>query len=88
VECEDLDQVAQAVKSGAHIIMLDNMDNLALRKAISLIDHQAKIEVSGNITIGRLATVARLGVDYISSGAITHSAGAKDFSMALERIDE
>jgi nicotinate-nucleotide pyrophosphorylase (carboxylating) len=81
VECKTMDQVGEAVAQHVDIIMLDNMDDLKLRQAIPLIDRKAKIEVSGNVTLGRLPNLARLEVDYISCGALTHSAPAKDLSM-------
>lgn len=81
VECKTLAQVQEAVAQHVDIIMLDNMDDLKLRQAIPLIDRRAKIEVSGNVTLGRLPNLARLEIDYISCGAITHSATAKDLSL-------
>jgi len=84
VEVKNLEEVQDALNSYADIILLDNMDNLSITKAVKLIDKKSKIEVSGNITIGRLKNIARIGVDYISVGAITHSAKAADFSMLIE----
>lgn len=81
VECKTLEQVKEAVAQHVDIIMLDNMDDLKLRQAIPLVARQAKIEVSGNVTLGRLPNLARLEIDYISCGAITHSAPARDLSM-------
>ncbi len=81
VETETLDMVKEALIAKADIIMLDNMDTAAIRKAVILIDGQAIVECSGNITQERLKELADAGVDYISCGALTHSAPVLDFSM-------
>lgn len=81
VECETLSQVSEAVSAGADIIMLDNMDIDTMRKALSLIGGRAETECSGNIDVEALKGIAGLGVDYVSSGALTHSAGILDLSM-------
>lgn len=81
VECETLSQVSEAVSAGADIIMLDNMDIDTMRKALSLIEGRAETECSGNIDVEALKGIAGLGVDYVSSGALTHSAGILDLSM-------
>jgi nicotinate-nucleotide pyrophosphorylase (carboxylating) len=81
VEVETIDQVREAVDAGADIIMLDNMDLDAMREAIRVIDGAAEVEVSGNVTMERAASLADLGVDYVSSGAITHSAPILDLSL-------
>ena len=81
VECEDLQMVAEAVEAGADIIMLDNMDHASMAAAIELIDGRAKTEVSGNVDAGNIRALADLGVDYISSGALTHSAPILDLSL-------
>lgn len=83
VECKTLKQVEEAVPLGVDVIMLDNMDNLTVKKALDIIDGQCETEVSGNITRGRLASLGRLGVTYISSGALTHSAKAADIAMEI-----
>ncbi len=88
VECETLAQVEEAVQAGADIIMLDNMDARTCREALSLIDGRAQTEVSGNIDLDRLEEVARLGVDFVSSGALTHSAGILDLSLKHLRVFE
>ena len=74
VEAETLAMVQEAVLAGADIIMLDNMDYAQMKEAIALIAGRAKVEISGNVTKERIAALAGLGVDYISSGALTHSA--------------
>ncbi len=81
VEVENLDMVKEAVEAGADIIMLDNMDTVALKEAIAYIDGQAEIEVSGNVTKENIARLTGLGVDYVSSGALTHSAPILDISL-------
>ena len=81
VEVENLDMVKEAVEAGADIIMLDNMDTVALKEAIAYIDGRAEIEVSGNVTKENIARLTGLGVDYVSSGALTHSAPILDISM-------
>ena len=81
VEVETIGQVREAVEAGADIIMLDNMDVDAMREAIRVIDGAAEVEVSGNVTMERAASLVDLGVDYVSSGAITHSAPVLDFSL-------
>lgn len=81
VETENLDMVKDAVEAGADIIMLDNMNHEQMREAIEWIDHRAEVEVSGNVTRENVARLADLGVDYISSGALTHSAPILDISL-------
>lgn len=81
VECETLEQVSEAVDAGADIIMLDNMSTQQMKEALSLIDGRAETECSGNVDIDALQDIAALGVDYVSSGALTHSAGILDLSM-------
>ncbi len=78
--------VREALESGCDIIMLDNMDIETMRRAVELIDGQAKVEASGNMTAERLAAVAAVGVDYISIGALTHSVRAFDISMKIKPI--
>ena len=86
VECESLDMVREAVDAGADIIMLDNMDHAAMAEAIALIDGRAKTEVSGNVDAANIRSLADLGVDIISSGALTHSAGILDLSLKHLRM--
>jgi nicotinate-nucleotide pyrophosphorylase (carboxylating) len=81
VETESLDMVREAVEAGADIIMLDNMDHETMAEAIRIIDGRADTEVSGNVTAENIAKLVDLGVDYISSGALTHSAPILDISM-------
>ncbi|WP_307975365.1 carboxylating nicotinate-nucleotide diphosphorylase [uncultured Parolsenella sp.] len=86
VECESLDMVREAVEAGADIIMLDNMDHDVMREAIALIDGRAKTEASGNVDAGNIRELADLGVDFISSGALTHSAPILDLSLKHLRM--
>ena len=86
VECETLDQVQQALAAGADIIMLDNMDHAAMAAAVALINGRAQTECSGNITAENVTAIADLGVDFVSSGALTHSAGSLDVSMKHLRM--
>jgi nicotinate-nucleotide pyrophosphorylase (carboxylating) len=84
VETTNLAQVQEAIDAKVDIIMLDNMDNETMRKAVELIAGRAKIEASGNMTFERLHDVAATGVDYISIGALTHSVSAMDISQRIE----
>ena len=81
VEVENQKMVEEAVEAGADIIILDNMDTDALKKAVAFIDGRAEIEVSGNVTKENIARLVDLGVDFISSGALTHSAPIMDISL-------
>lgn len=81
VEVENLDMVAEALEAGADIIMLDNMSPELMKKAVKLIDGRAETECSGNISKENIEKIKETGVDYISSGALTHSAPILDFSL-------
>lgn len=81
VEVENLDMVREAVEAGADIIMLDNMSPEEMREAVQLIDGRAETECSGNVTKENIARLKTIGVDYISSGALTHSAPILDISL-------
>ena len=81
VEVENLDMVKEAVEAGADIIMLDNMSPEDMKKAVELIDGRAQTECSGNVTKEHIARLTEIGVDYISSGALTHSAPILDISV-------
>lgn len=81
IETENLDMVKEAVEAGADIIMLDNMSVEMMREAVKLIDGRASTECSGNVTKENVAQLASVGVDYISSGALTHSAPILDISL-------
>lgn len=81
VETENLDMVREAVEAGADIIMLDNMSHDMMKEAIAIIDGRAETECSGNVTKENIAALIDIGVDYISSGALTHSAPILDLSL-------
>lgn len=81
VEVETIDQLKEALEAGADIVMLDNMRGETLKEAVALAKGRAETEVSGNVTRENVAQFASLGVDYISSGALTHSAPALDVSL-------
>lgn len=81
VEVENLDMVKEAVDAGADIIMLDNMDHTTMRQAVQFIAGRAQTECSGNVTRERLKEIAEIGVDFVSAGALTHSAPIMDISM-------
>jgi nicotinate-nucleotide pyrophosphorylase (carboxylating) len=83
VETESLDMVREALAAGADIIMLDNMAPETMREAVALIDGKALTEASGGITLPSIRRVAEAGVDFISVGALTHSAGSLDISLDL-----
>ena len=81
VETENLDMVREAVEAGADIIMLDNMSHDMMKEAVAIIDGRAETECSGNVTKENIAALIDIGVDYISSGALTHSAPILDLSL-------
>lgn len=81
VEVENMEMVKEAVEAGADIIMLDNMTDEMMREAVKYIDGRAETECSGNVTKEKLERLKNIGVDYVSSGALTHSAPIMDISM-------
>jgi nicotinate-nucleotide pyrophosphorylase (carboxylating) len=83
VECDTLDQVAEALAAGADRVLLDNMSPDELRAAVALVDGRAETEASGGVTIANVREVAETGVDFISVGALTHSAPALDVSLEV-----
>lgn len=84
VETRTLDEVKEALSAGADIIMLDNMSNETMAEAVKIVDSKALLEASGNLTKERLHSVAQLGVDILSIGALTHSVEAFDISMRMK----
>lgn len=84
LEVENLDELHQAIRAGADIVMLDNFNNEQVQKAVLLADGRCKLEVSGNITEKRLLELANTGVDYVSSGALTKHVKALDLSLLIE----
>ena len=88
VETENLDMVKEALEAGADIIMLDNMTPEMMKEAVALIDGRAQTECSGNVTKENIENLVSIGVDYISSGALTHSAPLLDLSLKnLHAVD-
>jgi nicotinate-nucleotide pyrophosphorylase (carboxylating) len=83
VETTTIEQVKEALAAGADIIMLDNMSNEMMTEAVGIIDGRAKVEASGNMSLERIAEVAKTGIDYISIGALTHSVSALDISQRI-----
>ncbi|WP_299643640.1 carboxylating nicotinate-nucleotide diphosphorylase [uncultured Ruegeria sp.] len=82
IEVDRLDQLAEVLRiGGASVVLLDNMDNEMLREAVAMVDGRMKTEASGNVTLDRVASIAATGVDYISSGALTHSARTVDLGL-------
>jgi len=86
VECETLDQVAEAVAAGADRVMVDNMDPDGVRAAVALVAGRAEVEVSGGVTLATVADYAATGADFVSVGALTHSAPILD--IGLDIVDE
>ncbi len=84
IETETLTQVEEALNAGADIIMLDNMDNETMKKAVETIAGRALVEASGGVNLETIRAIAETGVDIISVGALTHSARAMDISMLME----
>jgi nicotinate-nucleotide pyrophosphorylase (carboxylating) len=84
VEADTLPQVKQAVEAGADIILLDNMTLAELRKAVKLVAKRAKTEASGGVNLKTVRAIAQTGVDFISVGALTHSAPAVDVGLDFE----
>ena len=81
VEVTNLDELGEALSAGAKLILLDNFTEAGLRMAVAQTSGRARLEASGGITLANLAAIAATGVDYISLGALTHSAGSLDFSL-------
>ena len=83
IEVTSLDQLDEAIACGADIVMLDNMNDAQIVGAVQLADGRCELEVSGGVTLERLPVLAKLGVDYVSMGALTHSARAMDLSLEI-----
>ncbi|MGV1060118.1 carboxylating nicotinate-nucleotide diphosphorylase [Clostridium perfringens] len=81
VEVENIEQLKEALEAKADIIMLDNMDIKTLKEAVKLIDNKVEVEASGNVTLDNIREIAKTGVDFISTGAVTHSFKVLDISM-------
>ncbi len=87
IEVTTLEQLTEAIDHGAHIVMLDNMNNAMVKRAVKLAAGRVELEVSGGVTIERIAALAQLGVDYVSMGALTHSAPSVDLSLEIAVSD-
>jgi nicotinate-nucleotide pyrophosphorylase (carboxylating) len=83
IEVTSLEQLREAIQHGAHIVMLDNMDDTKVKAAVEIAQGRVELEVSGGVTAERLPRLAKLGVDYVSMGALTHSARAMDLSLEI-----
>lgn len=83
IEVTTLAQLEEAIAEGAHIVMLDNMNDELVKQAVAIAQGRVELEVSGGVTIERLPVLATLGVDYVSLGALTHSARAMDLSLEI-----
>jgi len=83
IEVTNLKQLTEAIEGGADVVMLDNMDDVMIRKAVELAAGRVPLEVSGGVTLDRLPRLAKLGVDFVSMGALTHSARAMDLSLEI-----
>ena len=83
VEIDSLEELDEALLSGAEYILLDNMDNEQVVQAVGIARNKARLEASGNVTLGRIPSLSETGVDFISSGALTHSVKASDISMDI-----
>lgn len=86
IEVEDLQQLREALEAGPDIIMLDNMGVETMEEALQIIDGRARVEVSGNVKAETIPTLIRLGVDYVSMGALTHSSPSLDISLQVTRM--
>jgi nicotinate-nucleotide pyrophosphorylase (carboxylating) len=86
VECSTLDEVGEALEAGAPRVLLDNMTNDQLREAVALVAGRASLEASGGVSLETVRGIAETGVDFISVGALTHSAPALDVSLILEPL--
>ena len=86
IECETLDQVEEAMAAGANAILLDNMTHDQIRRARAMAKAPILLEVSGNVTLETVRSIAETGIDLISVGALTHSAPSADLSMRIEPI--
>jgi len=83
IEVTGLAQLPDAIAGGADVVLLDNMDDATVAEAVRIVAGRVKLEVSGNVTLERLPGLAQLGVDYVSMGALTHSARAMDLSLEI-----
>jgi nicotinate-nucleotide pyrophosphorylase (carboxylating) len=87
IEVTTLAQLEEAIAEGAHIVMLDNMSDELVRQAVAIAKGRVELEVSGGVTLERLPALATLGIDYVSLGALTHSARAMDLSLEIASVE-
>ncbi len=87
VEVKNISELIEAISAGPDMIMLDNMSCDDMRQAVQIVDGKIPLEASGNVSLSTIAEIAATGVNYISVGAITHSARAVDLSMLIERVE-
>jgi nicotinate-nucleotide pyrophosphorylase (carboxylating) len=83
IEVTRLDQLPEAIAGGADVVLLDNMDDATVAEAVRIAAGKVQLEVSGNVTLERLPRLAKIGVDFVSMGALTHSARAMDLSLEI-----
>ena len=83
IEVTRLDQLPEAIAGGADVVLLDNMDDATVAEAVRIAGGKVLLEVSGNVTLERLPKLAQIGVDFVSMGALTHSARAMDLSLEI-----
>jgi nicotinate-nucleotide pyrophosphorylase (carboxylating) len=86
IEAQTLDEVDAALEAGAERILVDNMDTADIREAVARAEGRAKVEISGGVTLDRMAELSTTGADYVSIGALTHSAPAIDISFEIEPV--
>jgi nicotinate-nucleotide pyrophosphorylase (carboxylating) len=84
VEVKTLDEVREAMAAGATMILLDNMPPALMKQAVGIVGERVLVEASGNVTLDNVKAIAETGVDFISSGSLTHSAPAADISMKIK----
>ncbi len=86
VEADSLEEVAEAADAGAEYILLDNMSNEMMAEAVKIVKGRSKLEASGGITIERLPSIGKIGVDFVSAGALTHSVKSSDISLDIQIV--
>src|SRR4029077_3695909 len=86
IEAQTLEEVDEAVNANVNVVLVDNMSVEDIREAVRRVDGRAKIEISGGVTIGRIEELATTGADFVSAGALTHSAAAADISFEIEPL--
>jgi nicotinate-nucleotide pyrophosphorylase (carboxylating) len=86
VEAQTLDEVDQAIEAGAERILVDNMATADIREAVARVEGRATVEISGGVTLDRMAELSTTGADFVSIGALTHSAPAIDISFEIEPV--